>query len=206
MTVCPYCRGAIDTSSDDHLSCEGCGTEHHPDCYQENGGCTVFGCRCAPAEEQKVSIAAPDLVHTAVAESVRQYYPPAPPPPPMPGVPALDPPTGPSVEELASNVVPSIFGSYYNGSYSGTSYSSETQTSETETHHEPKSRTGFILLGALLGALGAHSFYAGYKKKGLAQLAITVVSLGFAAPMTWIWAIIDICTIDRDNHGVNFTS
>jgi hypothetical protein len=98
----------------------------------------------------------------------------------------------PTVEELAARVVPSIFGSYY---------------SEAEAEvHEPKSRTGFILLGALLGAFGAHNFYAGYKKKGIAQLAITVVTLGFAGPMTWVWAIIDVCTIDRDNYGVNFTS
>jgi TM2 domain-containing membrane protein YozV len=96
-----------------------------------------------------------------------------------------------TVEELGASVVPSIFGSYY---------------AEPEPVHEPKSRTGFILLGALLGAFGAHSFYAGYKKKGWAQLAITVFTLGFAAPMTWIWAIIDICTIDRDNYGVNFAA
>ena len=190
--VCPYCRGTIDEGTEAHLSCEGCGTGHHSDCYAENGGCTVFGCRCAPAEEPKVSIAAPDLAHTPAPASVRPYSPPAPPPPPVPGT-SPEPVEERSIEELGASVVPSIFGSYYSDT-------------EAETVHEPKSRTGFILLGALLGAFGAHSFYAGYNKKGLAQLAITVVTLGFAGPMTWIWAIIDICTIDRDNHGVNFTS
>ena len=194
-TVCPYCRMEIDSAAES-ASCEGCGTQHHSDCFAENGGCTVFGCRCAPAEEPKVSIAAPDLAPTPISTGVRPYSPAPPPPPPIPGVP-VQPTPEPRVEDLAASVVPSIFGHYY----------SETESrAEPEPVHEPKSRTGFILLGALLGAFGAHSFYAGYKKKGLAQLAITVLTLGFAGPMTWIWAIIDVCTIDRDNYGVNFTS
>jgi TM2 domain-containing membrane protein YozV len=96
----------------------------------------------------------------------------------------------PPIDLPGSSVVPSIFSSY----------------AEPEPVHEPKTRTAFILLGALLGPFGAHNFYAGYKKKAFTQLAITLVTVGFAAPMTWIWAVIDICTIDRDNYGVNFTS
>ena len=69
-----------------------------------------------------------------------------------------------------------------------------------------RSRMTFIMLGALLGALGAHSFYAGYTKKGAAQLAITLVTLGFAGPMVWVWAVIDICTINQDPDGVQFES
>lgn len=188
-TICPYCRGEIDASPDQELICEGCGTQHHRDCYDENGGCTVFGCRCAPAEEPKLSIATPDLARTPAPGTVRPYSAPSPPPPPVPGTsvqPVVELPT----EPLGSSVVPSIFSSY----------------TEPEPVHEPRSRTTFILLGALLGPLGAHNFYAGYKKKGFAQLGITAVTVGYAAPMTWIWAIIDICTIDRDNDGVNFTS
>jgi len=71
---------------------------------------------------------------------------------------------------------------------------------------EPKSRTTFILLGAMLGAFGAHNFYAGYTKKAVWQLAITLVSFGFASPMSWIWAIIDICTVNEDNRGLQFES
>jgi len=191
-TVCPYCRGEIEASPEQELVCQGCGTQHHRDCYAENGGCTVFGCRCAPAEEPKLSIAAPDLVQapTQAPAAVRPYSVSPPPPPPMPGTVAEVQPEPPD-EPLGSSVVPSIFSSY---------------AEEPEPVHEPRSRTGFILLGALLGPLGAHNFYAGYKKKAFAQLAITLVTIGFAAPMTWIWAIIDICTIDRDNYGVNFTS
>jgi TM2 domain-containing membrane protein YozV len=67
-----------------------------------------------------------------------------------------------------------------------------------------KNRTTFLLLGILFGALGAHSFYAGSTKKGFVQLGITVLSLGFAGLMVWIWAVIDICTITTDNDGIPF--
>ena len=52
---CPYCREAI--SEHDLLACP----PHHKACWQENGGCTVFGCQYAPADEPKLSIATPDL-------------------------------------------------------------------------------------------------------------------------------------------------
>jgi TM2 domain-containing membrane protein YozV len=71
---------------------------------------------------------------------------------------------------------------------------------------EPKHRTSFIILGALLGAFGAHNFYAGYHKKAGIQLAITLLTLGLGSPMSWMWAVIDICTIDRDSRGVQFES
>jgi TM2 domain-containing membrane protein YozV len=190
-TVCPYCRGEIEATPEQELVCEGCGTQHHRDCYEENGGYTVFGGRGAPAEEPKLSIAAPDLAQPAAPAPARPYAAPSPPPPPMPGAVASSPPVAESAGRLlGSSVVPSIFSTY----------------AEPEPVHEPKSRTTFILLGALLGPFGAHNFFAGYTKKAIAQLAITAVTVGFAAPMTWIWAVIDICTIDRDNYGVNFTS
>ena len=68
----------------------------------------------------------------------------------------------------------------------------------------PKKRTSYIVLGALLGAFGAHNFYAGYKKKAILQLALTVLTLGFGSPMTWVWAVIDICTMDHDSRGIQF--
>ena len=49
-------------SDDEIVACSGCQTEHHADCLQENGGCTVFGCSQAPAEEPKISVSDQDLV------------------------------------------------------------------------------------------------------------------------------------------------
>ena len=60
--------------------------------------------------------------------------------------------------------------------------------------------------GRLLGAFGAHNFYAGYHKKAGIQLGITLLTVGFGSPMSWLWAVIDICTIDRDVRGVQFES
>jgi hypothetical protein len=33
-----------------------------------------------------------------------------------------------------------------------------------------------------------------------------VLTLGFAIPMSWIWAIIDVFTIQEDSNGVKFRS
>jgi hypothetical protein len=100
------------------------------------------------------------------------------------------------LRNIASRVVPSIFSSYDD---------TASATPEIEPS-EPKNRMGFMILGALLGPFGAHNWYAGYYRKAGAQLAITVLTLGFGSPMSWIWAIIDICTIDHDSKGVQFVS
>jgi hypothetical protein len=197
--VCPYCRAKIADDEPSHV-CEGCGTAHHADCYAENGGCTIFGCSKAPADEPKLSVSAPELVVVAtpmpvIANNNRS----AQPPPPHPGggsVAVAAPPSTAELRHLANSVVPSIFGGF-----------GDTASSIPEPPApEPKSRTTYIVLGALLGALGAHSFYAGYYKKGGTQLAITVLTLGFGSPMSWMWAVIDICTINQDSLGVQFES
>ncbi len=205
--VCPYCRAPI-SAEEPTTGCSGCGTKHHQDCYEENRGCTIFGCSCAPAEEAKVSVSAPDLVGVtttvaAVTPMVASGSMPPPPPPPPP-VPAGDPPavTTAELQQIANRVVPSMFGSFAgDGIMSGPQPEPEPAPSTL-----PKKRTTFILLGALLGAFGAHNFYAGYYKKAGVQLALTALTLGFASPMSWIWAIIDICTISKDHWGVQFES
>jgi len=203
--VCPYCRDHI-APEESAIACAGCGTRHHADCYTENGGCTIFGCSCAPAEEPKLSVSVPELVSvasTVTAPSAPSA--PAVPPPPPPGT-VLSPSDGndsaasSTIEELqriSNRVVPSMFGSF-------------TDTPDVPEPAPlpgpPKSRTTFIVLGALLGAFGAHNFYAGYRNKAIAQFCITAFTLGFAGPMSWIWAIIDICTVDRDSKDVQFAS
>ena len=190
--VCPYCRTKIG-AEDGPMVCEGCGTAHHADCYAENGGCTIFGCSKAPGDEPKVSVSTPELV-MAVAPTavVENRLPPAP-----PGV-VPPPATTEDMRQVANRVVPSTFG--------GFSAYSDAAPAQEPAVQPPKNRTSFIILGALLGAFGAHNFYAGYHKKAGIQLAITVLTLGFGSPMSWMWAVIDICTIDRDGRGVQFES
>jgi hypothetical protein len=194
--VCPYCRTKI-AAEEGPLVCEGCGTAHHADCYAENGGCTIFGCSRAPGDEPKVSVSAPELVAVAATQAVAaESRPPAPPPPPPPGV--VVPPTTEDLRHIANQVVPSMF-----GGFAGTTGAAP---AEEAVVLEPKNRSSFIILGALLGAFGAHNFYAGYYKKAGIQLGITVLTLGLGSPMSWLWAVIDICTIDHDSRGLIFES
>ena len=200
--LCPYCQGPI-ADSEESIVCSGCETPHHQDCYEENNGCTVFGCKCAPPEEPKLSISAPDLMNTgtavATAPALSTAAPPilAPAPPPPPPDRAM---TNEELQQIAYRVVPSIFSPYEDNSAIAAASEQSVQPGE------PKNRMGFMILGALLGPFGAHNWYAGYYKKAAAQLAITVLTLGFGSPMSWLWAIIDICTIDRDSSGVQFSS
>jgi hypothetical protein len=60
-STCPYCRELI--AGPDHQACPGCHTPHHPACWQENRGCTVFGCQYAPPDEPKMSVSSP-VVHS----------------------------------------------------------------------------------------------------------------------------------------------
>jgi TM2 domain-containing membrane protein YozV len=69
-----------------------------------------------------------------------------------------------------------------------------------------KSKARFVLLGGFLGMLGVHNLYAGFRGKGIAQLAITLFTLGLGIPVSWIWAVIDVCTVERDSAGVQFRS
>ena len=64
-----------------------------------------------------------------------------------------------------------------------------------------KSKVAFVLLGVFLGSLGIHNFYIGRTKQGVIQLLITVLSAGMLSLASWIWAIVDICTINTDASG-----
>ena len=68
-----------------------------------------------------------------------------------------------------------------------------------------KSRTTFIVLGIFLGALGIHNFYAGYTGRAVGQLCLTVLTLGYLGIVSWIWAIIEICIVEKDSTGQRFS-
>ncbi len=65
-----------------------------------------------------------------------------------------------------------------------------------------KSKDAFVLLGVLLGSLGIHNFYIGRTKQGVIQLLISILSAGMLSIVSWIWAIVDICTVNADANGV----
>jgi TM2 domain-containing membrane protein YozV len=230
--VCPYCRSAIEPGAGDELLCPGCGTPHHSDCFAENGGCTVFGCSAAPADEQKVTLTGSELAGRPAAGSIgnlpemlpgvglmppgwKPNQPPKPvkaAPPPMP--PGAVPPAPAQISATAAANTLGIprfgSGSVLFGSTPMPVPVAATQGQAVEFDFKPdpnaKNRSTFIVLGVLLGAFGAHNFYAGYRNKAIAQLLLSVLTLGFASPMSWVWAVIDVCTVDRDSAGIKFRS
>ena len=120
--ACPYCLTELEPGGEDVVSCPDCSTPTHRECWDENGGCTVFGCAQAPSDDPKVTVAAGDLeqarpfADTPVVEtvsgtsdevtSVSAPPPPfpdgCPPPPPFPG----DRPPPPPFPGAASGTVP----------------------------------------------------------------------------------------------------
>jgi len=199
--VCPYCRTPI-AADEAVTACSGCGTPHHTDCYAENGGCTIFGCSNAPAEEPKLTVSTPELATAAQSAPAAMTATAIAAPPPPPGG---EPDTSLNeLRQISSSVVPSMYSLF--GADVATAPAYREPEPEPIPTGEPKSRTTFIVLGALLGALGAHNFYAGYTKKAVTQLLITLCTIGFASPMSWIWAIIDICTVNQDRQGIEFAA
>lgn len=199
MTVaCPYCRAPIEEPEGQGIVCAGCGTPHHADCYTENGGCTVFGCSSAPEDEPKLSVSGAELSFSPSASPTNGMSGAARvavPPPPLAGATAGTSTTAApqgnagSVLFRAQPVVRAV---------------SAPVSADWIPDPDAKDRRTFILLGVLLGMTGAHNFYAGYKGKAFAQLGISVLSFGFASPMSWVWALIDVFTIGEDSKGVKF--
>src|ERR1700709_2153686 len=90
----------------------------------------------------------------------------APPPPPLPAGSGVAPP--PLAMQSYS---PQGFGGMAVAPY-GYGYGSYVQ---------PKSRVAFVLLAVFLGSFGAHNFYAGYTRKAVIQLSITLCTCFWAS-------------------------
>ena len=63
------------------------------------------------------------------------------------------------------------------------------ETQDNSGNQEPpvKSRVVAGLLGIFLGGLGVHRFYLGFYRIGIAQLVVTVVTMGFGV----MWGMAD---------------
>lgn len=68
----------------------------------------------------------------------------------------------------------------------------------------PKSKLAAGLLGIFLGAFGVHNFYLGYTGKAVAQLLITVLSLGLLAWASSIWGLIEGILILASGTGTTW--
>ncbi len=208
---CPYCRTAFE-ADDAIVACSGCQTKHHADCLEENGGCTVFGCSQAPAEEPKISISDQDLVSgtrppaapAAQPHSFLNLSEPPPPPAPLartptppPPRPAGAPPPPPAMSGFQTSHAPVM-------SYPTFAGYAPPPPGPIHSYEPRKSRVVFVLLAVFLGAFGGHNFYAGYVKKAVIQLCITLFSCFTGSFISWIWAIVEACMVNRDDDGIAF--
>ena len=223
--VCPYCRMPFEETAPPRVFCTACGTPHHEDCYRENGGCTVFGCSRAPADDPKLQVSQSDL--RAVNLPVQPYMPPAQPhisaprastqqyPPSIYGGPlglsqaAAAAPAAtnglPAASPAAANAQsppapPPVSGYPYSQPAAGYQY----VPPAIANGRSQRSRSTYIVLGIFLGALGIHNFYGGYTGRAVGQLCLTVLTLGYLGIISWIWAIVEICIVDKDSTGLNF--
>jgi TM2 domain-containing membrane protein YozV len=205
--VCPYCRMPFDEASPPRIFCTACGMPHHEDCYQENGGCTVFGCKCAPADDPKLQVSQSDL--SAVSVPVQQYA-------PLQYASVTSQPI-PAVQQPApvQGYQPSRYAGPLGLSQAAASATAQVPAALPGPSRPPyaapvygvahKSRTSYIVLGIFLGALGIHNFYAGYTGRAVGQLCLTVLTLGYLAIVSWVWAIIEICIVNEDSTGLRFS-
>jgi TM2 domain-containing membrane protein YozV len=60
------------------------------------------------------------------------------------------------------------------------------------------------MLAIFLGAFGGHNFYAGYVRKAVVQLCLTIFTCFAASIVSWIWAIVEACIVNCDDDGVAF--
>ena len=62
-----------------------------------------------------------------------------------------------------------------------------------------RQRLVYIILALFLGMFGVHNFYAGRIKYAVIQLILGITVI--LSPVSWIWAIIDICVVTKDGDG-----
>lgn len=194
MNICPYCRCPVEPENEH--PCPACAVVHHADCFAENGGCTVFGCQAAPPAEPMLHLSADELVQPV---SSAAFAPITPPPPP--------PAAAASVPQGTTMLFSSAgYGSGGHARYRQAVVPPHLLPMRFNPALQTVNRNTYIVLGILLGPLGIHNFYAGYRKRALWQLVITVLSLGIASLPVWVWAIIDVVTITADPDGIPFRS
>jgi len=68
--ICPYCQSRLKKGADITV-CSACGVPHHRECWDENSGCTSYGCRNNPLTERSYDPYTEDVGNLTV-ESIRQ--------------------------------------------------------------------------------------------------------------------------------------
>src|SRR5262249_27702343 len=150
-------RMPFDQAGPAQVFCTACGTPHHEDCYQENGGCTVFGCARAPADDPKLQVSQSDI---SAVNLPGQPYAPQPVQPYVPSQPAGSPQSpSPYGGPLGLSAAAAPAAAVNSAAPPASAYPQALRPNPVPGvvyGHSQKSRTTFILLGIFLGALGIH--------------------------------------------------
>ena len=56
--ICAICLSPL-APADDKVMCPACNAIYHSECWNENGGCAVYGCSCVPEVEKRQAIEIP---------------------------------------------------------------------------------------------------------------------------------------------------
>ncbi len=196
LPVCPYCRASIDAANEPATVCPICATPHHRDCWEENGGCTVFGCSAAPVEEAMVQVSASELRDTLPASGFFEE---------LNGAPRSSESRG-SAESTGVPPPPSVGGgeAFFTTGTSGYPWDDPAATSFTHPEVRPAStleRSSYVWLAVCSGFVGAHNLYANRTSAGIIQLCVSLLSCFLLAPFVWIWALVEAANVDRDGDG-----
>ena len=74
--------------------------------------------------------------------------------------------------------------------------------------HQQKSKMAVLLFAIFLGAFGASNFYRGHNGTAIAQLLLTVLTLGILGFISYFWALIEAIMMFTssipvvDAHGI----
>lgn len=99
-STCPYCREPLSAGS--VQECPTCHLPHHADCWEENHGCTVFGCASAPGDEPRLAVSTAEAGTTTQGAN-GAFVPPYPAPPPL--MPPMPLPSGATLPFAAAPIV-----------------------------------------------------------------------------------------------------
>lgn len=58
VPMCSYCQSPL-ADGETQTPCPDCGASHHAECWQENGGCSVYGCKQTPVTEARTAMEVP---------------------------------------------------------------------------------------------------------------------------------------------------
>lgn len=70
LKLCPYCRTRI-SKDEIYVICPECGTMHHRDCWNENDGCTLFGCKASTQNKRTPTLSFSEAIIEANTKETR---------------------------------------------------------------------------------------------------------------------------------------